>query len=395
MPANKFIDRWQNSAAAERANYALFLSELCDYLEVPRPDPAVADAGQNNYVFERPVTFRHPTGLSSTGFIDLYKRGHFVLEAKQGSEAPEPSLLFEMPHRRGTAIRGTAGWDQAMLRARNQAEQYAKALPAAEGWPPFLVVVDVGYSIELFADFSGTGKAYVPFPDSLTHRIRLEELETQLIRDRLRAIWLDPLSLDPSRISARVTREVASHLANLARSLEQDHPAEIVTPFLMRCIFTCFAEDIHLLPHDSFSNLLASLRDDLPNFKPMLESLWRTMDSGGYSPILREHVLRFNGGLFESVEALPLNRQQFDILCLAAAAEWKDVEPAIFGTLLERALNDRERHALGAHYTPRAYVERLVIPTIVEPLRQDWADVQAAALTHERILFPHAVCGIL
>ena len=153
-----------------------------------------------------------------------------------------------------------------MLRARNQAEQYAKALPANEGWPPFLIVVDVGYSIELFADFSGTGKAYVPFPDSLTHRIRLEHLALQLVRDRLRAIWLDPLSLDPSRISARVTRDVASHLAALARSLEQDYPPETVTPFLMRCIFTCFAEDIHLLPPHSFSHLLASLREDLPNF---------------------------------------------------------------------------------------------------------------------------------
>ncbi len=384
MSTHPFIDRWHNSAAAERANYALFLSELCDYLEVPRPKPAVADAAQNHYVFEYPVTFRHPTGLSSTGFVDLYKKDCFVLEAKQGSQAPEPSLLFEMPHRRGTAIRGTAGWDQAMLRARNQAEQYAKALPAADGWPPFLIVVDVGYSIELFADFSGTGKAYVPFPDSLTHRILLEQLEIPLVRDRLRAIWLDPFTLDPSRISARVTRDVAWHLANLARSLEQDHPAEAVTPFLMRCIFTFFAEDIHLLPRESFSKLLESLRQDLSNFKPMIESLWRTMDSGGFSPILREHVLRFNGGLFESTEALPLNRAQFDILCLAAGAEWKDVEPAIFGTLLERALDPRERHSLGAHYTPRAYVERLVIPTIVEPLRQDWADVQAAALTLER-----------
>jgi hypothetical protein len=42
-----------------------------------------------------------------------------------------------------------------MLAARTQAERYAKALPASEGWPPF----DVGYSIELFADFSLTGKA--------------------------------------------------------------------------------------------------------------------------------------------------------------------------------------------------------------------------------------------
>src|SRR5450631_4807700 len=115
MAAHTFLDRWRDSAAAERANYALFLSELCDLLEVPRPEPAVADVSRNHYVFERPVTFRHPTGLSSTGFIDLYKCGCFVLEAKQGSEAPAPSLLFEHPHRRGTAIRDTPGWDQAML----------------------------------------------------------------------------------------------------------------------------------------------------------------------------------------------------------------------------------------------------------------------------------------
>ncbi len=56
------------------------------------------------------------------------------------------------------------------------------------------------------------------------------------------------------------------------------------------------------------------------------------------------------------------------------------MEPAIFGTLLERALNPTERHALGAHYTPRAYVERLVLPTVVEPLRAEWANAQAAAL---------------
>jgi hypothetical protein len=36
------------------------------------------------------------------------------------------------------------------------------------------------------------------------------------------------------------------------------------------------------------------------------------------------------------------------------------------------------------HYTPGAYVERLVIPTVVEPLRRDWRDVQAAALILER-----------
>src|SRR5205085_7772281 len=42
---------------------------------------------------------------------------------------------------------------------------------------------------------------------------------------------------------------------------------------------------------------------------------------------------------------------------------------------LEQALDAEERKRLGAHYTPRAYVERLVVATIIEPLRADWSNV--------------------
>ncbi|WP_370318229.1 class I SAM-dependent DNA methyltransferase [Salipiger sp. IMCC34102] len=90
-------------------------------------------------------------------------------------------------------------------------------------------------------------------------------------------------------------------------------------------------------------------------------------------------LLRFNGGLFRDAMALPLSEVQLSLLIEAAEADWKQVEPAIFGTLLERALDKKSRHKLGAHYTPRAYVERLVMPTIIEPLRADLRSVQAAA----------------
>lgn len=265
-----------------------------------------------------------------------------------------------------------------MLAARNQAERYAKAIP--DGWPPFLITVDVGYSLELFADFSLTGKNYAQFPDRNTYRILLHELTSSTARDRLRSVWLDPLSLDPTRISARVTRGVASKLAELAKDLEETHAPASVAGFLMRCIFTSFAEDVHLLRANSWTDLLESLRGDISNFCPMVESLWQTMNSGGFSPILREHVLRFNGGLFESTEALPVTSTQLELLIRASNADWKDVEPSIFGTLLERALDKKERHRLGAHYTPREYVERLVVPTVIQPLRNDWKTVQAAAV---------------
>jgi hypothetical protein len=379
-----FIPRWQKSSASERANYALFLSELCDYLDLPRPDPSQADESLNTYVIDKAVDYKELDGSTTTNFVDLYRQKCFVLEAKQGSN-PIQEELFELgapePNRkmkRGTAVRGTRGWDAAMLAARGQAERYAKALPASEGWPPFLIVVDVGHSIELFADFSLTGKAYLPFPGPRNFRIPLAELEGPEIRERLRAVWLDPHSLDPSRERARVTREVAGKLATLARVLELKYKPKEVAEFLTRCIFTSFAEDVGLLPDRAWLDLLESLRHDEKNFPPVVESLWKTMNDGGFSPILRRNVLQFNGGLFESTRALPLNGDQIYLLIEAANSRWRDVEPAIFGTLLERALEKPERRALGAHYTPRAYVERLVLPTIVEPLRDDWRNTQAA-----------------
>ncbi len=380
----EFIRRWRQSAASERANYALFLIELCEVLGLPRPEPATGEPERDGYVFERPVHFDNPDGSTSTGFADLYRRGAFVLETKQGCEAKREATLLEQAglssprRRRGHGVRGTGAWDTAMLRARGQAEQYAKGLPE---WPPFLIIVDVGHSIETYADFTGAGKHYAQFPDTNSFRVLLPELVREEVRERLKAIWLDPLSLDPSRHAARVTRDIAARLALLGRSLEDaGHNPERVALFLMRSLFTMFAEDIGLLRKNGFRELLRGLRGKPQTFAPMMRSLWANMDKGGFSPELGEDILRFNGGLFEKTEAIPLDAGQLELLIDAAEADWSAVEPAIFGTLLERALDDRERERLGAHYTPRAYVERLVLPTIIEPLRADWEAVKAAAV---------------
>ncbi|PTV95932.1 type II restriction/modification system DNA methylase subunit YeeA [Rhodobacter aestuarii] len=384
-----FIDRWKHSGGSERANFQTFANELCEVLDLPKPDPAKEATRANSYCFEHPVTFIH-TGTQSRGFIDLYHAGHFVMEAKQGTDgaAPEddaqPALIPDLPSatRKGHGTRGTRRWDDTMLRARNQADGYARAVSRTDGWPPFLLVVDVGHVIEVYADFSGQGQGYTQYPDGNRYRITMEDLRDQETRDRLRAIWTDPHALDPAKISAKVTREVADRLAALGRSFEgQGHESEAVARFLMRCLFTMFAEDVDLIPMGSFSDLLDRLRGHPEHAAPTLKALWDTMNTGGFSPVLTADLKRFNGGLFKDAEALPLSEVQLSLLIDAANRDWRAVEPAIFGTLLERALDKRQRHKLGAHYTPRAYVERLVVPTIMEPLRADWRDVQVAAAT--------------
>ena len=103
------------------------------------------------------------------------------------------------------------------------------------------------------------------------------------------------------------------------------------------------------------------------------------MDTGGFSFALERDVRKFNGYLFKNRTVFPLPSEEIGELFEAAKADWKQVEPAIFGTLLEQALNPAERRKLGAHYTPRAYVERLVVATVLEPLKAEWANVQATA----------------
>ncbi|MGO9986188.1 MAG: class I SAM-dependent DNA methyltransferase, partial [Rhodomicrobium sp.] len=114
-------------------------------------------------------------------------------------------------------------------------------------------------------------------------------------------------------------------------------------------------------------------------FVRMVTQLWEAMDTGDFAYAIEQKVVRFNGKLFRDAKVIPLEKEDIGELLAAAKADWREVEPAIFGTLLEQALDEKERARLGAHYTPRAYVERLVVVTVMEPLRQEWSRVQATA----------------
>src|SRR5690554_688639 len=160
--AESFIARWQGVTASELSTSQTFLIELCELLGVPRPHPTP----EQDYLFERPLTFHHADGSTSAGRVDLYRRGAFVLESKKIKAGAH-----------------TRSFDEAMLRAHAQAQNYARALPASEGRPPFLVVVDVGHRIELYSEFSRSGGSYVPFPDPRNHRIKLADLADPGIRE--------------------------------------------------------------------------------------------------------------------------------------------------------------------------------------------------------------------
>lgn len=109
----------------------------------------------------------------------------------------------------------------------------------------------------------------------------------------------------------------------------------------MRVLFTMFAEDSGLIPHRSFNTLLKNQRAHPEHLEHQLSALWAAMDRGEFAPALGVPLKKFNGYLFKERTAIPLDAEELEVLIKAGEHVWTEVEPAIFGTLLERALNRR------------------------------------------------------
>ena len=346
-------ERWAGVEANERASFQTWFLEFCAALGVPAPSPPT-----DEYRFELPVRVVDREGELSTNFIDAWHAGHFALEAKMSE-----------PGRNN---------DTLLRRAFGQVRTYASHVLGTP--PPYLMVVDVPQTLIVWDRWTGS---YGDF--GAGRRIALASLhhradDIALLQD----IFSRPSVRDPRGRAQAVTKEIATRLAALSAALEaRGMEQERVARFLMRCVFSCFAEDVGLLPEQLFRRTLESARGsgDPARLKAALELLWTTMDQGGMFGA--ELLHRFNGHFFKTREALPLEGSDLALLIEATSYDWSRVEPSIFGTLLVRALDPEERHRLGAEYTPREYIERLVEPTVVEPIRERWVAVQAAVVQLE------------
>jgi type II restriction/modification system DNA methylase subunit YeeA len=107
----------------------------------------------------------------------------------------------------------------------------------------------------------------------------------------------------------------------------------------------------------------------------LLKGLFQAMAQGGAFGV--EVIDWFNGGLFNDADTLPLTGAEFKQLLALSHLDWSSIEPAIFGTLFERGLDPAKRSQLGAHYTDRDSIMRLIDPVIRAPLLAEWDAVKA------------------
>ncbi len=335
MTPQEFVATWENSTLTERASAQTHFNDLCRLLDVPTP--IEADPTGEHYTFERHVQ----KAARGSGFADVWKRNAFAWEYK----APRRDL--------GDAYR------QLLL--------YRDDL----GNPPLLIVSDI-QRIQVHTNFTGTNKA--------VHTYHLQDLLDPRHRADLRKAWTDPNSFDPKLRREQITQDATHEIGRIALSLrDRGHEPQRVAHFMMQLVFALFAEDTGLLPAHLVTRILE--RSDRPQRVQLyLSQLFDAMTSGG--EVLLEDIAHFNGALFDGAEALLLTQAEINTLYEAAQLDWAEVEPAIFGTLFERSLDPARRSQLGAHYTSRDDILRIVEPVIMRPLRQRWRDVREAVEHH-------------
>ena len=320
MTAQQFIDKWRNTRFGEKQAAQIWFTDLLQL--VGHPDP-IEYGDRENFTFERPVL---------GGFADAYKQGHFVWEFKSA----EPQLL--------------GAFDQLL--------RYQVYLQT----PPLLVVSSFSL-IRIQTNFPGK--------ETVVHDIPIAELTNSEQFNKLRSIFFAPQEFDPGRTPEDVTKETALLFKDIVEDMERFRPAdERLAKYLNQIVFCLYAEDTGLLRKDLFTDITENHFRDPPRFNQAVNRLFAEMSAGGMFGA--DVVRRFNGDLFSAAEPVELSGRALFYLVQAVRKNWRNIEPSIFGTLFEGALDAAKRSYLGAHYTGADDIMLVIEPVLMKPLRREW-----------------------
>jgi len=329
MTPLQFVEMWRDSELRERQGSQMHFLMLCDLLGEPKPtDP-------ESYCFERGA---EKVG-GGDGWADVWRKGCFAWEYK--------------------------GRHANLAAALRQLQTYTLDLQM----PPYLVVSDME-RIVVHTNWNNTVSA--------VHEWSLDDLLDAGKRDLLKQVFNGSEKLKPKISPQELTAKAAARFGDIGRRLqERKHDPRTVAHFLNRLIFCMFAEDAGLLPNKLFTQMMQAVETQPAAAAAQMGDLFGKMHKGGFFGVHK--IEWFNGGLFDSEDVLPLETLDLkEITKLAGEHDWSEIDPAIFGTLFEQALKaTRERPALGAHYTDREKILKIVEPVITRPLMAEWEQAHA------------------
>lgn len=350
-----FVGRWNDYTGTEKSEAQTYLNELFACYGTDR----------------REVGARFEDFAAMAGFMDLHWPGVCIIEMKC------PGVVLD-------TVRGQ------VERYRLESSDPANDIPAAR-----YVVICSFQKLEIWqpGEFPKAPRAVLDLLD---------------LPDRYDVLnFLVGPNVEPSFVAhdRELTKEAAGFVAQVYESLVDRvaAPAQDIQRFVMQSVWCMFAEDLRMLSDWPFDRIVRRLlKEPEPNSARDLGYLFRVLNQKGAQNRTGElaGTAYVNGDLFAEPAEVMLNRSELTLLAKATEFDWGQVDPTIFGSLMEGVLGDR-RWELGAHYTHEVDIMKIVGPTIVRPwqARIDAAESpqQARDLLDElcafKVLDPACGCG--
>jgi hypothetical protein len=150
--------------------------------------------------------------------------------------------------------------------------------------------------------------------------------------------------------------------------------------FMARLVFCFFAEDTDIFNGDGlFTHTIEQMSErDGSNTHEVMETIFCAMnikssERANAQPRLPNWANGFpyvNGGLFSGATSVPrFTRMARTYLTHAGNLNWKQINPDIFGSMIQAVADDEERGALGMHYTSVPNILKVLNPLFLDDLR--------------------------
>lgn len=260
--------------------------------------------------------------------------------------------------------------------AYRQAMDYFDALPEAER-PRHIIVSDFArirvYDLEASEEKREVEFTLEELPKRVTALAFFAEEEVRVYKPE------EPIDVKAVRAIGKLH----------AAFKQSNYTPEHLSPLLTRIVFCCFADDTGIFEHDTLRRYLTEATNpDGSDIGSHLSAIFSILNTPlekrqtNIHPML-ENLPYVNGGMFaDTLNVVFADRVIRDTLLDAMSFDWSRVSPAVFGSMFQSVMDEKERHDLGAHYTSEANILKVIQPLFLDDFH---AELVAAKTSREKL----------
>ena len=160
-------------------------------------------------------------------------------------------------------------------------------------------------------------------------------------------------------------------------ALETAEDRHFLNVFLTRLLFCYFAEDTNIFPEGLFTS---SIKDhtrvdgsNLDNYLERLFEILNTEERPANTPAYLNKFPYVNGGLFrDNYPIPPFTAKARKILIEVGTLKWSDINPDIFGSMVQAVISPEHRAGLGMHYTSVPNIMKVIQPLFLDELYEEF-----------------------